>query len=138
MKYRQYLMTETDRWRLGRLLVSDAARAVAAPGVLGELESQLEESEAMLSELIPDDVVTMNSTVHLVSETSGARIVCTVVYPDDVELVDDGVSVLDLLGSSLIGCEVGDLVEWKAQEDRGPWRIAEIAFQPEQMGEFHL
>ena len=73
MKYRKYRITETDRWRLGRLLLSGVARAMAAPGVLDELECQLEESEAMLSESITDDVVTMNSTVHLVSETSVRR-----------------------------------------------------------------
>lgn len=138
MKHRQYRITETDRSRLGHLLLSSAARAMAAPGVMSELECQLEESKTMLPESIPDDVVTMNSTVHLVSETSGAQIIRTVVYPEDVELIDDGVSVLDILGSSLIGCEVGDLIEWKTQEDRGPWRIGDIAFQPEKVGKFHL
>lgn len=111
---------------------------MAAPGVLSELERQLEESQAMRSESIPDDVVTMNSTVHLISETSGARLIRTVVYPEDVELVDDGVSVLDVLGSSLIGREMGDSVEWETPGDRGPWRITEIVFQPERTGQFHL
>lgn len=138
MRYRQYQITETDRWRLGRLLVSSGTRALASPKVLSELECQLEESEALLSEAIPDDVVTMNSTVHLVSETTGLRIVRTVVYPEDLELVRDGVSILDVLGNNLIGCEVGDAIEWELQGDRGPWRIAEIVFQPEKAGEFHL
>jgi regulator of nucleoside diphosphate kinase len=131
-------ITETDRWRLGRLLVSSEARAIAEPGVLSRLEGHLEESQTMQSASIPDDVVTMNSIVHLVSETSGARHVCTVVYPEDVELVDASVSVLDALGSGLIGCEVGDAVEWELQGDRGPWRISEIVFQPEKAGAFHL
>lgn len=138
MNHRQYQITETDRWRLGRLLVSSEARAIAEPGVLGRLESQLEESRATQSGMIPDDVVTMNSTVHLVSETSGTRVICTVVYPEDVDLIDDGVSVLNVLGSNLIGCEVGDSVEWDSSGDRGPWRIIDIVFQPEKAGAFHL
>lgn len=138
MEHRHYRITDTDRWRLGRLLVSSEARAIAEPGVLSRLEDQLEESQAMQPASIPGDVVTMHSTVHLVSETSGAQLIRTVVYPEDVELVDHGVSVLSVLGSGLIGCEVGDAIEWEQQEDRGPWRIAAIVFQPERACAFHL
>lgn len=89
-------------------------------------------------QLIPDDVVTMNSTVRLISLNSAAESICTVVYPEDVDLVDDGISVLEPLGARLIGCEVGDLVECETQEDRGLWRVAEIVYQPERVGAFHL
>ncbi len=138
MENRHYRITETDRWRLGRLLVSHEARAIAEPGVLSRLEGQLEAAEAVRSASISDDVVTMNSTVHLVSQMSGAEVIRTVVYPEDVELVDDGVSVLDVLGSELIGCEVGDEVEWKRQEDRGPWRITSIVFRSDRAGRFRV
>lgn len=138
MKYDKYKITKTDRSRLGHLLLSHTARIVAEPGVLETLECQLDGSNAMLSESIPGDVVTMNSTVRLVSETSGAQIIRTVVYPEDVEFIDNGVSVLDILGSNLIGRKVGDLLKWETWEGCGPWRIAKIVFQPERVGELRL
>ena len=42
----------------------------------------------------------VSNTNRLVSERPGARMICTVVYPDDMDLVDDGISVLELLGAA--------------------------------------
>lgn len=132
------LLTESDRCHLGRLLLSDDARSVTPRQLLDQLEWRLETAVAVQPGLVPDDLVTMNSTVRLVSVNSAAEMVCTIVYPEDVELVEDGISVLELLGTRLIGCEVGDLVEYEGPNNRGPWRVAEILFQPERAGEFHL
>ena len=132
------LFTDADRRRLGRLLTSDDARGAATRKLLDELEWQLETADAVLPESIPDDVVTMNSTVRLVDANTAAEIIRTVVYPEDIDLVEGGVSVLEPLGSRLIGCEVGDLVECDDWRDRGPWRVAEIVFQPERAGRFEL
>jgi len=93
------------------LLASDDVRGVAPWQLLDELEWRLEEAEAVQSASIADDVVTMNSTVKLVNANSAVEFTCTVVYPEDVDLFDNGVSVLEPLGSCLVGCEVGDLVE---------------------------
>ncbi len=137
MKVR-HVFTHADRRRLGGLLLSDQTRGAAPRQLLDELECLLEEAEAMQPESISDDVVTMNSTVLLISVNSAAENTCTVVYPEDVDLVDDGVSVLEPLGTQLIGCEVGDLVECETQKEGSPWRVAEILFQPERVGAFHL
>ena len=132
------LLTHVDRRRLGRLLASSDARAMAPWHVRDELECLLEDAESISQESFPDDVVTMNSTVRLVSVNSAEEFVCTVVYPEDVDLVDNGISVLDPLGTNLIGCEVGNLVDCVRQEDRGPWRVAEIEYQPERAAAFHM
>lgn len=134
----QNVFTYADRCRLGRLLSSDDTRAVAPWHMMDKLEYLLEESKAVQPESIPDDVVTMNSTVRLVNDDSAAEIICTVVYPEDVDLIEDGISVLEPLGTRLIGCEVGDLVECEDRKDRGPWRVAQIVFQPERVGKFEL
>ena len=134
----QNIFTYTDRCRLGQLLSSDDARGVAPRHMLDMLECLLEEAEAVESESVPDDVVTMNSTVLLVNTNSGAEFICTVVYPEDVDIIDEGVSVLEPLGTRLIGCEVSDLIECESQSDPGPWRIAAILFQPERVGNFAM
>lgn len=134
----QQILSDTDRCRLGRLLATDHVQSIAPWRLLDELEWQLETAKAVQPESIPDDVVTMNSTVRLVNGESAEEIICTVVYPEDVDLIENGVSVLEPLGTRLIGCEVGDLVECKHRKDRGPWRVAEIVFQPERVGKFEL
>jgi regulator of nucleoside diphosphate kinase len=132
------LFTEVDRYRLGHLLLSDDARGVIPWHYLDELEWQLETTLATEPSAIPDDRVTMNSTVRLVSSDAKEEVLCTVVYPDDVELTDQAVSVLEPLGSRLLGRRVGDLIEWEERADEGPWLIAEVVFQPERVGKFAL
>lgn len=134
----QNIFTHADRCRLGQLLSSDDARGVAPWHLLDRLECLLEDAETVEAESIPDHVVTMNSTVLLVNANSAAELICTVVYPEDVDLIDEGVSVLEPLGTRLIGCEVGDLIECESQTDPGPWRIAEILFQPERVSNFAM
>ena len=137
MKVRN-LVTHSDRCRLGQLLMSDDVRGIASRQQLDELEWHLEESDAVRPEFVPEDVVTMNSTVRFVSVCTSAEMTCTVVYPDDTDLVDNGISVLEPLGARLVGCKVGDLVEWGRQMDPGPWRIIEVVFQPERSDKFEL
>jgi regulator of nucleoside diphosphate kinase len=134
----QRVFTELDRFRLGTLLDSRATRSMAARRVLDELEWRLEEATAVASEHVSADVVTMNSMLRLVEVGTGREIICTIVYPEDIEFVDNGVSVLGPMGSVLIGHETGDLVEWWDGDDAGRWRIAEIISQPEQLGNFRL
>ncbi|MCR9115600.1 MAG: GreA/GreB family elongation factor [bacterium] len=132
------VITNSDRFRLGQLIASEDTKRVTAQSLLDDLEWRVEESKAVPDELISDDVVTMNSTVRLVHIDSGAEWTCTVVYPEDVDLVDNGISVLGRLGSSLIGCEVDDLATCEIQSRSGPWRIVEIVFQPKSISQIEL
>ena len=132
------LFTRVDRSRLGTLLDSSEIRSIASWNVLDELEWRLEESDAVAPERIPGTVVTMNSTLRLINLDSDREMICTIVYPDDIDLIDDGVSVIGPIGSALIGHQAGDQVEWWKGSDAGRWRIVGIISQPEQVGHFHL
>ena len=132
------LFTEEDRYRLGHLLASEDARGTVPWHYLDELEWQLETTEATEPSAIPDDIVTMNSTVRLVSSDGAVEALCTVVYPENVELTDLAVSVLEPFGSRLLGRRVGDRVEWEERTVEGPWHVAEVVFQPERVGKFAL
>lgn len=132
------LFTEEDRYRLGHLLLSEDARSAVPWHYLDELEWQLETTRTAEPSAIPDDIVTMNSTVRLVSSDGMQEVLRTVVYPEYVELTDMAVSVLEPLGSNLLGRRVGDIIEWEERVDEGPWHVAELVFQPERAGKFAL
>ena len=70
------------------------------------------------------------------SSTEKRRTV-TLVYPDDIDLASDGVSILEPLGTALLGARVGDVIQCPA-EKVGRLRIVEILYQPEHLGAFHL
>jgi len=134
----QTKLTSTDRCRLGQLLSSEDIRGMTTWQMIDDLEWRLEEADAVQPESIADDVVIMNSTVRLVHAELPLQVAVTVVYPEDVDLIDEGVSVLEPLGACLVGCEAGDVVECEKQLEPGQWRIAEILFQPERAGKFEL
>ena len=101
----------TDRSRLGKLLVGPDARAQASTRLLALLEASLESALEVDPAAVPRGLVTMNSQVRLVDLESGEEMACSVVYPEDVEFVANGVSVFEPLGISLIGHNEGD--SWK-------------------------
>jgi regulator of nucleoside diphosphate kinase len=76
----------------------------------------------------------MNSTVELLDTHTGERRRVTLTYPDDCELMSNGISVLDPLGVKLLGCEIGDTV----YDDTRKFRITKILYQPEAAGALHL
>jgi regulator of nucleoside diphosphate kinase len=98
------------------------------------LADRLEDSHSVRSPETPPDLVTMNSIVELRDLHSGAGQRVRLVYPSDYDLAPNCVSILDPLGTQLLGSLVGDVVD---RENR-PVRVAKIVSQPEQMGAWHL
>jgi regulator of nucleoside diphosphate kinase len=135
--YAQRVITSVDRFRLGNLLDCRETRPLANAEVLDELAWRLEEAVAVPPQKLSADVVSMNSIVKLIDVRAKREMLCAVVYPAELDLVDNGVSVLGPIGAALVGNEVGDLVEWWDGENAGRWRIAEIVRQPEQDGDFY-
>ncbi len=80
----------------------------------------------------------MNTTVVLADLATNQRRTVTLVYPDDIDLVCDGVSVFEPLGVALLGCTAGDVIQCPAEHCHRRFRVAEVIRQPEQTGAWYL
>jgi regulator of nucleoside diphosphate kinase len=58
----------------------------------------------------------MNTTIELVNLESGAHRIVTLVYPEHLELVPEGVSVLAPSGIARIGSQEGDVLRCPERE----------------------
>jgi regulator of nucleoside diphosphate kinase len=89
-----------------------------------ELQRKLACAVCVSSAEVPPDVITMQSRVVLVDGTGNRRVV-SVVYPAEADAGAGRISVLDALGTALLGAALGDTL--------APWdlRIHEILYQPE-------
>jgi regulator of nucleoside diphosphate kinase len=125
------LLTDVDRWRLGRLLLSRETKALAGRHSRFELEAAVEEADVVRSELTPPSLVTMNSTVTLIDPATGESKNTTLVYPEDRDLIPQSVGVFQELGRRLLGRHVGDSVELTEGDEPVRFRIAAIVYQPE-------
>jgi len=131
-------VTYSDRQRLGRWLDDETIYSWSDPDTRDELGFALESAVVVDAHLAPDNLVTMNSTIALSEHAGSNRWMVSLVYPDDVDLVAGGVSVLDPLGTALLGRRVGELIQYVADGSQRDIRIDAVVYQPELAGASHL
>ena len=95
------------------------------------LQRLLERATVVSSDSMPPDVITMNTLARLADDTGELRLV-RVVYPADADTAQGRISVIDPLGTALLGACVGDVIELPVANGRRHLRVEEIIFQPEQ------
>ncbi|KKL00027.1 nucleoside diphosphate kinase regulator [Rheinheimera mesophila] len=102
------------------------------------LEQELERGEIVEPDLIPPNVVTMNSTVRVRLAKTGDESCLTLVYPKDLDTSGDKVSVLAPVGSALLGLCEGDEIYWPMPSgDIQPIQVLQLVYQPERAGQLH-
>lgn len=131
-------VTNLDRCRLGTLLADEDKQAWGTSHALAQLEALLERAQVVDPELAPAELVTMNSTVELVDLQTNTVFRKTLVYPEDVDLTPDSLSIFDPLGLALLGCQVGDAVECPEASETSHLRVNAIVYQPEGEGNLFL
>lgn len=103
-----------------------------------DLEAELDRAEIVEPRDIPPNIVTMNSEVRFIIESSGEEFLLRLVYPRDVEPDGGTISILAPVGSALLGLSQGDQIEWP-KPGGGILKVSvkEITYQPERAGEYH-
>ncbi|WP_430010373.1 nucleoside diphosphate kinase regulator [Methylophaga lonarensis] len=129
------IVSEQDAERLDKLLASLPEKEFSAREAL---EAELDRAEILPSTEMPNDVVTMNSTVRFRVSSSKDDFCLTLVYPKDMDDSGNKISILAPVGSALLGLRQGDEIEWPGSDGRMMQvRIEEIIYQPEREGEYH-
>jgi regulator of nucleoside diphosphate kinase len=112
-------ITEHDQTTLSEL--------PAAPGLTAEREH----AYVVPWELVPPDVVTMNSTVMYEDEATGERRAITIVHPHNVDVAQGRVSALAPVGRALLGLAVGESIDWPFPDGKSRrLRVVEVMYQP--------
>lgn len=128
------IVSSLDLERLERLLESGPYRQL--PGI-GALREELGRATVVEPTEVPPGVVTMNSTVRFIDDSTGTKFELTLVYPE-AGGAPDKVSILAPVGSALLGLSVGQSISWQVPGGRRlELRVLEVVSQPEAMGQFH-
>ncbi|AJX13395.1 GreA/GreB family elongation factor [Burkholderia ubonensis] len=130
MKQRLYQLTELDVARLEK-------HAEHNPRFQAMLDALLERADIVQPDAIKANVVTMNSQITLLDETSHEKTTWTIVYPEEANLEQGRLNVFSPVGMALLGTQRGQLV--KVMQPSGTeklMKVAEIVFQPEANGEY--
>ncbi len=138
MALRNIYITEFDLERLKGLVDAGIRFRERDREHLESLQHQLDQAQIVDPAAIPHDVVTMNSTVRLRDEETGQEESYTIAFPSEANMARKTISVLVPIGTAILGCKVGDVVQWSVPGGMKRWRIEEIVYQPEAAGHYHL
>lgn len=131
-------ITEFDLERLQKLLIEAKYTEYRKSQYLEKLQLELNRAEIVSPQEVPEDVITMNSTVCLVDLDTGEEEIYTLVFPEDAELRQGKISIFAPIGTAMLGYEVGDVFEWEVPAGKRRLRVEKILYQPEASGDFDL
>ena len=102
------------------------------------LAAELEQAKILEPQMMPHDVVTMNSKIKITFVKSGNQIELKIVYPEDADINQNLISIFSPIAAALIGYKVGDTIDWIVPSGPTSIKIDEIIYQPEAAGQFDL
>ncbi len=138
MKKKTIYISSFDKERLMRLIINSDSYNNPNRNYLKELEKELNRGKIVEPKNIPQNIITMNSMVHLKDLDSEEEITYILVFPDGADINEDKISILAPIGTALIGYRVGDIIEWKVPAGVRRLKVEKILYQPEAAGDYHL
>lgn len=129
-------LTKLDYERL--LQIVQTERLSTGNRVIEGLGHELKRAKLVASDEIPPDVVTMNSVVRLRELKSGTELEITLVYPKDADAATRKISILAPVATAVLGCRVGDEIEWPVPKGTVSYRVEAVLYQPEAAGDLFV
>lgn len=132
-------ITRYDKERLESLLgYASATWQGKDKKFLLALEEELDQAVIVRPEMIPANVVTMNSKVRVRDLDSSEEIDYIICFPGDADSMKNQISVLSPVGTALLGTTQGDVITWSVPSGVRRLLVKTVVFQPESSGEYHL
>lgn len=94
-----------------RLLLA-AIPVGAGGGSLAKLRAELDRAVVIDSASFPPDVVALDSQVEYEDLATGEVETYTLTLPEQADIKSNRLSILAPIGTALIGCRIGDIVDW--------------------------
>lgn len=135
---RTVYITSFDMDRLQSIIDNHRSASPKIKEQIERLEKELDKAFVVEPKDIPADVVTMNTKLRLLDETSGEEKNISLVFPSDADFDKNRISILAPVGTALLGYRVGDIVEWNVPSGTKSFRIMETIYQPEAAGDYNM
>lgn len=135
MSLRKIIITREDYNHLQKIVSGEITAIVAAGTNLAALKTELDQAEIVDSDCVPDDVITMNSTVQLRDPQTDEVDTYTLVYPKDADIAQDKLSILTPIGTAILGYRTGDEIKWRVPKGTRKVVVDNVLYQPERIVE---
>ncbi len=131
-------ITKTDEKKLKDLIWESQNSEYRGSDYLKMLAGEVEKAQVVEPHKIPSDVITMNSTAHLIDQESDDEMIYTLVFPEEADVSQGKISVLAPIGTAMLGYRVGDIFEWDTPGGKRKIRVVKVLFQPESSGDLTI
>jgi regulator of nucleoside diphosphate kinase len=138
MSNKSIQITEFDFQRLKKVLREAQYSDYRKSEYLDKLQAELDRAQIVSSQMVSQEVVTMNSIVVLLDLVTGEEETYTLVFPEDADIGQGKISILAPIGTAMLGYEIGDTFEWEVPAGKRSLKIIRIIYQPEASGDYHL
>ena len=125
-------ITRLDYDRL--LLLVQTERHAHGPERIAALSHELKRAQLVAPGEVQPDVVTMNSRVRLRELTTRAELEITLVFPPYADIAARKISILAPVATAVLGCRVGDRVDWPLPKGQATYCVDAVLHQPEAAG----
>lgn len=133
MNKREIYITERDMERLQALIDIGGKKDAV---YLERLEEELDRAKVVNPRDIPDDVVTMNSSVLVKDLDTNEENTFVLVFPGKANMTENAISILAPVGTALIGYKEGDVIDWEVPAGTKRIQIIKVIYQPERNGNY--
>jgi regulator of nucleoside diphosphate kinase len=112
-----------------RLLLAAALHS-NGNAALHELREELDRAAVIDPAVFPADVVTLESVVQYEDLGSGEIEEYTITFPERADIGKKRVSILAPIGTALIGCRTGDIVNWSTPGGIRQLKVRQVTPRP--------
>jgi len=130
-----FILSKLDRCRISEVLrpKSDASSGVTR----SKLSEKIRHATLVEPSQIPPYVVTMNSRILLASSLWGGPRECDLVYPQDANCLEGGISIMSMMGVNLLGCREGCAIQFSQGGRILHLQLLSLTYQPEAARDWH-
>jgi regulator of nucleoside diphosphate kinase len=126
MHHSNILISTEDRTLLLRLIDSARFDSRISAASVAALEGELARASIIEPDELPDDVVTMGSTIWFRDLQTGEFEEYTLVVPAKADVLHGRISVLAPIGTALLGYRLGHVVEWRVPSGKRRMEIVKV------------
>ena len=134
--YESKCVTISDYYRITNHIEDDIGKNDVDPHILHQLYLALNRCRKYYSEEIPENIVTMNSELSILTEENDEKTI-KIVYPEDVTKPEN-ISVYSSLGLACLGRKEGSKISYYEDDVFKTAVIKKITFQPEKEKLYNL
>jgi regulator of nucleoside diphosphate kinase len=128
------LLGAYDHKRLSMIVAKLKRELYEERNLLLRLAEKLRRSVVLPPEHIPENVVTMYSTVEVENLSEGCKQIFTLVFPKEACPQENRISILAPIGIALLGETLGSTLEYQVPGQTLTLKISQLLYQPEAAG----